>query len=416
MALIAVEMKLAWLALCLIAPLGTRGGILDAIRERKAKVSLPRSQQTLDDVVSANNGLGLRILQTLGEQNVLLSPVSVNIVLHMVLLGARGRTAYQMSAQMGNPSSALMSELLRKMSLPGGANRATALDHASAVLIQEGAPFNESYYREINQLFDASLATVQFAQGRGSDVVKEVNEWASKKTRGRIPQFLEEIPEESTKMLVLNAMYFKGDWKTKFDPEFTDNRVFRNYDGSSVRVPIMFIIHTFKFAHDNDLDVDALQVPYADDQYSMILMLPRNRQSPLASVVQGLSAEKVKEIVDNMEPEEVELSLPKMSVQKLLKLRGILEKLGLKVPFTDAADFQGISKGQDLRLNEILHKAALDVDEVGTRAVAATQAQFVSKSLVHFKQFIVDRPFLAIIRHEPTGAILFIAQIVTMQG
>uniref|UniRef100_G3MTW0 Serpin domain-containing protein n=1 Tax=Amblyomma maculatum TaxID=34609 RepID=G3MTW0_AMBMU len=309
-----------------------------------------------------------------------------------------------------------MSELLRQMSSPGGANRATALDHASAVLIQEGAPFNASYYREINQLFDASLATVQFAEGRGGEVVKEVNEWASKKTRGRIPQFLEEVPEDSTKMLVLNAMYFKGDWKTKFDPEFTDNRVFQNYDGTIARVPIMFIIHTFNFAHDDELDVDALQVPYADDQYSMVLMLPRNRQSPLAGVLQGLSAEKVKQIVDSMEPEEVELSLPKMKVQKLLKLRGILETLGLKVPFTDAADFKGISKGEDLRLNEILHKAALDVDEVGTRAVAATEAQFVSKSLVHFKQFIVDRPFIALIRHEPTGAILFVAQIVKMEA
>ncbi|KAH7951366.1 hypothetical protein HPB52_008246 [Rhipicephalus sanguineus] len=116
----------------------------------------------------------------------------------------------------------------------------------------------------------------------------------------------------------------------------------------------MFIIETFDFSHDDELNVDALRVPYADNQYSMILMLPRNRQSPLASVVQGLTAAKLNEIIGEMEPEQVELSLPKMSV--------------------------------------------------GTRAVAATQAQFVSKSLVHFKQFTVDRPFLALIRHEPTGA------------
>lgn len=409
-------MKIAWLALCVMAPLEVHGGLSDSIRELKAQKAQQRSQKTIGDVVNSNNGLGISLLQALGEQNVLLSPVSVNIVLHMVLMGARGRTAYQMSAQMGNPSSALMSELLGKMSSPGGRSRATALDHASAVLIQEGAPFNASYYREINRLFDASLATVQFGQGRGSDVVKEVNEWASRKTRGRIPQFLEEAPEETTKMLVLNAMYFKGDWKTKFDPEFTDKRVFRNEDGTIANVPIMFIIETFDFGHDDGLNVDALRVPYADDQYSMILMLPRNRQSPLASVVQGLSAAKINEIIDNMEPEQVELSLPKLSLQKMLKLRAPLEKLGLRVPFTDAADFKGISKELDLRLNEILHKGALDVDEVGTRAVAATQAQFVSKSLVHFKQFTVDRPFLALIRHEPTGAILFIVQVVSMQA
>lgn len=409
-------MRIAWLVLCITAPLGVHGGILDSIREAKAHKAQQRSQKTVDDVVNSNNGLGISLLQALGDQNVLLSPISVNIVLHMVLMGARGRTAYQMSAQMGNPSNALMSELLRKMSSPGGNSRATALDHASAVLIQEGAPFNASYYREINQLFDASLATVQFGEGRGGDIVKEVNEWASRKTRGRIPNFLEEAPEETTKMLVLNAMYFKGDWKTKFDPEFTDKRVFRNQDGTTVNVPIMFIIETFDFGHDDGLDVDALRVPYADDQYSMILMLPRNRQSPLASVVQGLSAAKLNEIIDNMEPEQVELSLPKLSLQKMLKLRSPLEKLGLRVPFTDAADFKGISKELDLRLNEILHKGALDVDEVGTRAVAATQAQFVSKSLVHFKQFTVDRPFVALIRHEPTGAILFVAQVLSMKA
>lgn len=409
-------MKVTWLFLCVMAPLGAHGGLLDSIREHKAQKTRQRSQETISDVVNSNNGLGISMLKALGDQNVLLSPISVNIVLHMVLMGARGRTAYQMSAQMGNPSSALMSELLQKMSSPGGNSRNVALDHASAVLIQEGAPFNASYYREINRLFDASLATVQFGEGRGSDVVKEVNEWASKKTRGRIPQFLEEAPEETTKMLVLNAMYFKSDWKTQFDPEFTDKRVFRNEDGTTANVPIMFIIETFDFSHDDELNVDALRVPYADNQYSMILMLPRNRQSPLASVVQGLTAAKLNEIVGEMEPEQVELSLPKMSVQKMLKLRAPLEKLGLRVPFTDAADFKGISKAEDLRLNEILHKAALDVDEVGTRAVAATQAQFVSKSLVHFKQFTVDRPFLALIRHEPTGAILFIAQVLSMQS
>lgn len=409
-------MKVTWLFFCVMAPLGVHGGILDSLREHKAQKTRQRSQDTISDVVNSNNGLGISMLKALGDQNVLLSPISVNIVLHMVLMGARGRTAYQMSAQMGNPSSALMSELLQKMSSPGGNSRNAALDHASAVLIQEGAPFNASYYREINRLFDASLATVQFGEGRGSDVVKEVNEWASKKTRGRIAQFLEEAPEETTKMLVLNAMYFKSDWKTQFDPEFTDKRVFRNEDGTTANVPIMFIIETFDFSHDDELNVDALRVPYADNQYSMILMLPRSRQSPLASVVQGLTAAKLNEIIGEMEPEQVELSLPKMSVQKMLKLRAPLEKLGLKVPFTDAADFKGISKAEDLRLNEILHKAALDVDEVGTRAVAATQAQFVSKSLVHFKQFTVDRPFLALIRHEPTGAILFIAQVLSMQS
>lgn len=407
-------MKLPCLVLCLMAPLGAHGGVLDAVRERVGQRRLQK--QSLDDVVDSNNELGLRILQTLADQNVLLSPISVNLVLHMVLMGARGRTAYQMSTQLGNPSSVLMGELLRRMSSPAGANRATAFDHASAVLIQEGAPFNQSYYRAINQLFGANLATVQFSEKRGGDVVKEVNEWASKKTRGRILRFLEQAPEESTKMLILSAMYFKGDWKTQFDPEFTDSRVFRNQDGTTVRVPLMFIISTFNFSHDDELDVDALQVPYADDQFSMILMLPRNRQNRLSSFVQLLSADKVNEIVASMKPEEVELTLPKVKAQELLMMRGLLEKLGLKVPFTDSADFKGISEEQDLRLNEILHKAALDIDEVGTRAVAATEAQFVSKSLVHFKQFTVDRPFLALIRHEPTGAVLFIAQIVSMQG
>lgn len=409
-------MQVTWLFLCVVAPFGVQGGLLDSIRERKEPKAWRRSQETISDVVNSNNGLGISMLKALGDQNVLLSPISVNIVLHMVLIGARGRTAYQMSAQMGNPSSSLMSELLHKMSSPDGNSRKVALDHASAVLIQEGASFNASYYREINRLFDASLATVQFGEGRGSDVVKEVNEWASRKTQGRIPQFLEEVPEETTKMLVLNAMYFKSDWKTQFDPEFTDKRVFRNEDGTTANVPIMFVIETFDFSHDDELNVDALRVPYADNQYSMILMLPRSRQSPLSSIVQGLTAAKLNEIIGEMEPEQVELSLPKMSVQKMLKLRAPLEKLGLRVPFTDAADFKGISKAEDLRLNEILHKAALDVDEVGTRAVAATQAQFVSKSLVHFKQFTVDRPFLALIRHEPTGAILFIAQVLSMQS
>ncbi|CAN7944062.1 unnamed protein product [Ixodes hexagonus] len=394
---------------CVFVPMGVH-----SLHYRRKTARLQhQAAVAINSVVDSNNKLGLRLLQTAGERNVLLSPLSVNVVLNMVLLGARGRTAYQMSNQLSHPDKKGLSMLLKQMTSTGGYNRATSLDMASAMLIEEGAPFNESYHREIEDLFDANLAVAQFAQNP-DEIVKEVNGWARHKTRGRIDKFLEQAPDAATKMLVLNAMYFKGNWKTQFDPEFTEPRAFHNQDGSISRVPMMFLISGFEFGHDNALDADVLKLPYADDQFSMILMLPRNRQNSIGDVVQGLSASKLDAILGHLATENVELSMPKLSVHQLLKLRGALEQLGLKVPFSESANFSGISTKLDLKLNEVMHKAALDVDEEGTRAVAATQAQFVSKSLVQFTQFTIDRPFLALIRHEKTGAILFLAQIVSM--
>lgn len=408
------------LLLCFFVPTG----VLSVHSRRKTARLLRQQEQqqqiqqehaaAISSVADSNNQLGLRLLQTAGERNVLLSPLSVSVVLNMVLLGARGRTAYQMSAQLNHPDKNGFSALLKEMTSPVGQGRATSLDLASAMLIEEGAPFNESYHREIEDLFDANLAVARFAQNP-DEIVKEVNAWASHKTRGRIDKFLDQAPDSATKMLVLNAMYFKGNWKTKFDPEFTESRTFNNQNGSKSRVPMMFLINGFEFGHDDALDVDVLKLPYADDHFSMILVVPRNRQNTIGAVVQGLSADKLNALLGHLETQNVELSMPKLSVHQLIKLRGSLELLGLKVPFSESANFKGISEKLDLKLNDVLHKAALDVDEEGTRAVAATQAQFVSKSLVQFTQFTVDRPFLALIRHEKSGAIVFIAQIVSLE-
>lgn len=362
--------------------------------------------------VKDNNELGLRILQDTENENVLLSPVSVYMVLNMILMGARGRTFYQISKQLGEPDPRSLSALLQELqSTSGRQSGATSLDMASAVVVQRGAPLNETYQRDISDLFEASLTAADFEHD-GQHILNEINAWTKRRTRGRIGRFLQEPPNVATKMLILNALYFKGDWKTQFDPEFTDSRPFHNQDGTVSRVPTMFLIHNFMYGHDDGLDADVLVVPYADDRFSMILLIPRNRQNGIGGIVQGLSADKLKSILSTLKPQQIELSLPKLSLQKLLELRKPLESLGLKEPFSESANFTGISDRLDLRLDEVLHKAALDVDEVGTRAVASTEAQFVSKSLVRFTQFTVDRPFLALIQHDETGAIVFLAQVV----
>lgn len=401
-------MPLLW---CFFVPMGVH-----SIHFRRKTARLQQQHAAaINSVVESINSLGIRLLQTAGDRNMLLSPLSLNVVLNMVLLGARGRTAYQMSAQLNHPDKKGLSELLKDMTSTGGNKRATSLDIASAMLIEQGAPYNESYHREIEDLFDANLAVAQFAQNP-DEIVKEVNAWASHKTRGRIDKFLQQAPDAATKMLVLNAMYFKGNWKTQFDPEFTETRTFHNLDGTKSRVQMMFLIHGFEFGYDDALDADVLKLPYADDHFSMILVVPRNRQNTIGAVVQGLSTSKLNSMLRNLDTQNVELTMPKLNVNQLLKLRGSLEQLGLKVPFSESANFSGISGKLDLRLNEVMHKAALDVDEEGTRAVAATQAQFVSKSLVQFTQFTVDRPFLALIRHEKSGAVLFLAHIVSMEA
>ncbi|KAG0418267.1 hypothetical protein HPB47_005022 [Ixodes persulcatus] len=388
---------------CFFVPMGVH-----SIHFRRKTARLQQQHAAaINSVVESINSLGIRLLQTVGDRNMLLSPLSVSVVLNMVLLGARGRTAYQMSSQLNHPDKKGLSELLKDMTSTGGNKRATSLDIASAMLIEQGAPYNESYHREIEDLFDANLGVTQFAQNP-DEIVKEVNAWANHKTRGRIDKFCSRHLTRQRRCLATG--------KLSSTPSSQEMRTFHNLDGTKSRVPMMFLIHGFELGYDAALDVDVLKLPYADDHFSMILLVPRNRQNSIGAVVQGLSTSKLNSMLRNLDTQNVELTMPKLNVHQLLKLRGSLEQLGLKVPFSESANFSGISEKLDLRLNEVMHKAALDVDEEGTRAVAATQAQFVSKSLVQFTQFTVDHPFLAFIRHEKSGAVVFLAHIVSMDA
>jgi len=215
-------------------------------------------------------------------------------------------------------------------------------------------------------------------------------------------------------LILTNAIYFKGIWKTQFDPVNTTNRTFETTAGTSVEVPTMSLVNTedvFYYTETDELQI--LELPYTGDDISMVILLPKDND--LSSVISTIDNDMFSTWIESMVETSVDIYLPKFEVETSYKLKDYLIALGMNIPFSSAADFSGITGGKDLFISEVVHKAFIDVNEEGTEAAAATAVIMIetapngggSSRIV----FDCDHPFLYLIQHKQTGTILFMGSI-----
>ena len=359
--------------------------------------------------------------QVSGEPgNLFFSPYSISIALAMTYAGARGDTETQMAQSLHytlpqawlHPAfNSLALELDRRAGAEGiPAEEAFTLHAANAIWGQDGFPFLPEYLDLLAENYGAGMHLLDFE--RDPEAARRIiNDWVSQETGKRIRDIVPPgVLSPLTRLVLSNAIYFKADWASKFESNDTGDGEFTLLDGSQVAVRMMFQESRFRYAAGGGLQ--ALELPYAGGQLSMLILLPD--EGRFDELQASLDAEELEVLIAGLESQNVELWLPKFTYEYSLSLKDCLMAMGMADAFDpDRADFSGMTGARDLYIGDVLHKAFVAVDEAGTEAAAATVVIMAPTSLQPAAaiEFRVDRPFLFLIRDNPTGAILFLGRV-----
>ncbi|XP_042560385.1 leukocyte elastase inhibitor-like [Clupea harengus] len=288
-----------------------------------------------------------------------------------------------------------------------------ALSLANRLYGEKTYKFVEKFLDDTKTLYLAELEAVDFISNAEAARVK-INKWVEKKTQEKIKDLLAKGDvDDETRLVLVNALYFKGDWEMKFYRGNTTEVQFKINENESKPVQMMHQTATFPFTYVPDVDCQILELPYEGKDMSMLIMLPNNMEdntTGLEKLEQMLTYDKLVEWTrpDMMHTVEVKVGLPRFKLEETYDLKEILVSMGMVDTFSpQKCDFSGMSCN-NLVLSKVVHKSFVEVTEEGTEAGAATAvtATLTSMPLIQ-KMFMADHPFLFFIRHNPTQSILF---------
>jgi len=279
----------------------------------------------------------------------------------------------------------------------------TKLSIANSLWYRTGFPVKSDFLQINSDYFNAYVRELDFSQAWAKDTI---NNWCSKKTNKLIPSIIDNISSDM-RMYLINAVYFKGIWRQKFEIKNTSEANFTNELGTVVKVNMMSQTDTFAYAQDNYAKY--LDMPYGNKAFSMTIILP-NEEKTTADVLNFLTPANWNNALSAMTKSEVMVKIPRFKVENKFKLNSVLKSMGMSLAFSDFADFSNISV-QSLMISEVLHKTYVVVNEEGTEAAAVTSVGMMTTSMPVVKEFIVNKPFLYVIREKSTGVILFIGKM-----
>ena len=361
--------------------------------------------------MATDNSFALDIFKTTcaeEEGNAFISPLSISMALNMVVNGARGETKEQMLEALRAGDYTLdeinsYSQELRKALL--AVDPSTVINIANSIWYRNGYSVNPDFISTNKSYYEAEVRGLDFSS---PDAVKTINGWCSQKTHGRIDKIVEEISPDMV-MYLINAVYFKGIWVSPFDKKNTSKHDFTNAEGQTRQVDMMRQKEHFNYGSDEDAAY--LELPYGNEAFSMLLVLPRADKTT-GDVVAKLDNAYWNEIQERMADTEVNLGLPRLKVECEFKLHEeILPRMGMVIPFQPFdADFSGIGGG-NLTISEVIHKTFLEINEEGTEAAAVTSVGMEVTYAPVPVDFVVNRPFLLAIKENSTGVILFMGRI-----
>ena len=345
-------------------------------------------------------------------KNVFFSPYSISTALGMTYAGARDETAQQMAAALrfDTEQESLHQSFRDLAARLDGTGKPYQLKIANALWGQQNYPFEAKFLSLIGKYYAGGIQTLDFAQAPEPSRVT-INQWVERQTADKIRNLLQQGDITSlTRLVLTNAIYFKGEWETPFEKNQTHPAPFKVNPGNTVEVPMMMRTGQVPYAATDTLQ--AVELPYAGKDLAMVLLLPKD---DLGSLEQSLSRQQVGILLTQMQPTRLSLFLPrlKFDARYALQNKDYLPALGMIDAFdSQLADFSGLTGHKGLYISGIFHKAFIDVNESGTEAAAATAVVVGLKSMPPpATVFRADHPFLFLIHHKPTGSILFLGRV-----
>ncbi len=363
-------------------------------------------------VVEANTRFALdlygRLRSTPG--NLFFSPFSISTALAMTYAGAGGQTAEEMGtvlhtkgiANLHPVYGALVASLDRGTDLGGYELRV-----ANSLWGQKGAPIREPFLETVREHYGAGFDEVDFA-GNSAAARAAINRWVAERTRDRIQDlFPSGTITDLTRLVLANAIYFKGQWATRFEPDRTADGPFHVAADRAVHVPMMHAEMTLRMTRDHEISV--LEMPYRGGDLAMILLLPAAVDG-LPALEASLTPERLTGWLDAAREGKIDVIIPRFKMTTEFELKRTLSDLGMPSAFDcDRADLSAMTTEKGWCLGTVRHKAFVEVNEEGTEAAAATGVGIALTSLP--PSFVADHPFLFLIRDRVTGSILFMGRV-----
>ena len=372
-----------------------------------------------ESVSEGNNAFVFDIYAKLKDNNgnLFLSPFSISTALAMTYAGARGDTATQMAEVLHfaldqehlHPAFFNLMQGLKAEPQKSGFE----LSIANALWGQAGYEFHQEFIDITQRYYEAGFKEVDF-KTNAEEARGIINKWVEDETKNKIKDLIRPgILTEYTRLVLTNAIYFKGKWALQFKKDETKPEEFELLTGEKIKVPMMNQTEEFNYTENETLQV--LEMPYQGDRLSMVIFLPKEKKG-ISQLEDALNLENIKTWLATLRKQEVIVTMPKFKMTAEFELGATLQSLGMTDAFDkQKADFSGIApltlKEGWLYIDKVVHKAFVDVNEEGTEAAAATAVVMTEKAGEPLLIFCADHPFIFIIRDRRSGSILFIGRV-----
>jgi serpin B len=375
----------------------------------------PPPEESTMQLARDNADFALRLYQQLGqgEGNVFFSPHSISTTLAMTWAGARGDTEKEMATALGftlgqdrlHPAFASLAAELERAREESGVK----LHTANALWPQQGFELAKPFLETVRTNYDTELQPLDFVEAT-EESRQAINRWVEKKTEDRIRELIKPgVLNALTRLVLTNAIYFKGDWQYPFDEKLTRALPFSVSGGTTADVPTMRLKERFQYGQATGLQL--LRLPYGKGGLSMVILLP-DTPGGLPGLEARLNTGQLADWLINLRRSEVDLHLPRFRLDTKYRLGQTLSALGMEEAFKPSADFSGMDPKRRLFLSAVIHQAFVEVNEEGTEAAAATGAVMQVTSMpMPPKVFKADHPFIFMIM-GPNDEILFMGRIV----
>lgn len=374
------------------------------------------------NLIEGSTRFSLELLRTLNanqkgnkeSRGLFFSPHSIWSALVVTYMGSRGATEQEMRHVLGLGDADKITTWeafrnIRNFNPYKTQAKESSYNSANRIYFQEGTTFKDC----MQELLDNDIAFVDF-QNKAEEAREIINTWIEKQTQQRIKDLVPANGVDAlTNMVIANAVYFKEAWLQPFEPQKTARRRFTTSSRKEIFVTMMSTKGRFLYGKSEELQCYALEMPYAGNTLSMTILLPNNRYSGVDILSNNLTPERLRNLLADMYPREVMVSIPKFKIEDSYELSSVLNKMGLRTLFDPRrVDLSGFTGQRDFFVDSVHHKTFIDVNEEGTEAAAAT-AIISSRSArpIGPAAFIADFPFIYFIRDNLSNAILFLGTV-----
>ncbi len=371
------------------------------------------SEEGAQEVIDANNQFALELYTELsknGKENIFYSPYSIFAALGMTYEGAKGETKDEIKSVFHFPEDSTLRPNFAKIYNDINKNEEDyELRTGNALWVQKDYPFLEDYINIVVKYYGGKVSNLDFVKETEKSR-QTINNFIEEQTNGKIKDLIPKgVLDYLTRLVLTNAIYFKGTWQWEFNPKNTEEVDFKITPTDIVKVPMMYMKpEKAKFNYADLEDLQILELPYKGEKISMLILLPKDNLED----IQPLTIEKLKEWKSQTKEETLdEIYLPKFEFDTKYFMKEILSDMGMPTAFEMDADFSGMDGTKSLYIKEVIHQAYVKVDEKGTEAAAATGVVMELTSIMPKNIFRADHPFIFIIQQNDTGNILFLGRV-----